>query len=94
MEPTLTIKSSSIRIVFTIWIGGNIKSKFLPRLQSLFIEAHRCGYKCIFYTDNITRLWKNLYTSNDSLESLISIINIHSINKLLLESIKFETNSF
>ena len=66
-----------------IWIGEDIiPQKYLPRIQSIFINAYIRGYKCIIYTDNIFKMTKTLVMS-DYVHMLISICEIKSINTLI-----------
>lgn len=72
-----------IKLIFIIWIGEKcIPQKYLPRIQSIFINAYIRGYKCIIYTDNIFKMTKTLIMS-DYVHMLISICEIKSINILI-----------
>jgi hypothetical protein len=69
-------------IVFIIWIGNAIPQKYIPRIQSIFIDAHIMGYKCVIYTDNVFRMTKTLVMSVVSILPIIEIRSIYSLIKI------------
>ena len=78
--------------VFCIWIGGNIPEKYLLRMNTTMTELFKNNSKLnfIIYTDNISKMTKNIIANKYELTFLKNKVEIKNIDILMQKYDEFD----